>query len=81
MFKKIKPGTTSRLTIVDHEETYGRSVLEKISKNWQVDTCVDLGCGHGKDLQIIKNNFPEARLFGVDFGDWNRDKLREKKSK
>ena len=79
MFKKIQPGTTSRLTIVDHEETYGRSLLEKISKNWQVDTCVDLGCGHGTDLQIVKNNFPEAKLFGVDFGDWNKDKLREKK--
>jgi hypothetical protein len=29
IIRKVIPGSTSRLTIVDHNETYGRYVLEE----------------------------------------------------
>lgn len=78
MFKKVQIGTGSRLTIVDHNESYGRHILNEVSKKWEVSSCIDLGCGQGSDLSIIKNNFPNARLIGVDFGDWNREILKDK---
>ncbi len=76
IFKKVIPGSTSRLTIVDHSETYGRHLLDKIIRNIKVEKCVDLGCGGGSDLTIVKKYYPEAELFGVDFGLWNSDILQ-----
>lgn len=73
--RKVAPGTGSRLTIVDHNETYGRHILRKISQNLNVSLCVDLGCGTGDDLNIIKINNPAACCFGIDYGNWNKDKL------
>jgi ubiquinone/menaquinone biosynthesis C-methylase UbiE len=75
MFKKVVPGTDSRLTSVDHNETYGRHVLDRLSKGLPVQVCVDLGCGKGDDLLIVKGNHPEARCIGIDTGDWNRETL------
>lgn len=78
MFRKVIPGTTSRLTTVDHTETYGRHILDAVSKRLSVSLCVDVGCGSGDDLMIVKNNHPSARCIGVDFGDWNSEELRRK---
>ncbi|MDD5071525.1 MAG: class I SAM-dependent methyltransferase [Patescibacteria group bacterium] len=61
--------------MVDHNETYGRHILEKVAKDIKIIKCVDIGCGNGDDLSIIKRCHPEAELFGVDFGSWNREKL------
>lgn len=66
------------MTWVDHNETYGRHLLRKYTKNAEISFCVDLGCGHGDDLMIVKGNHPGARCVGVDFGDWNREKLLER---
>jgi SAM-dependent methyltransferase len=78
VFRKVLPGTTSRLTIVDHTETYGRHILDTVSKGLDVGLCMDLGCGSGNDLMIVKNNHPQAQCIGVDFGDWNREELDRK---
>ncbi|MGB3203344.1 MAG: class I SAM-dependent methyltransferase, partial [Nodosilinea sp.] len=75
MFKAVVPGTSSRLTTVDHGETYGRHILEKVVRSRLVTTCVDLGCGHGHDLQIVLTQHPQATCFGVDYGDWNTPAL------
>lgn len=75
MFKKVTPGTTSRLTTVDHTETYGRHLLRQASRDLGISLCVDLGCGSGDDLMIVRENNPQARCFGVDFGLWNKDAL------
>ncbi len=75
MFKKVIPGQASRLTIVDHEETYGRHVLERIVGNIDIETCVDLGCGTGSDLRTVQAQKPSAKLYGIDFGNWNLDLL------
>lgn len=63
------------MTMVDHTETYGRHVLSKIVKDLDVSLCVDLGCGNGDDLIIVKKHNPKCELIGVDFGDWNKEKL------
>lgn len=60
---------------VDHKETYGRHVLEKAARNLLLDRCLDLGCGQGDDLAVIKAINPAAHCVGVDFGNWNTESL------
>lgn len=76
LFRKVIPGSTSRLAIVDHTETYGRHILKNVIKKINVSKCIDIGCGHGYDLSIVKQQYPGAKLYGVDFGAWNADKLK-----
>ena len=78
MFRKVTPGTTSRLTIVDHTETYGRHVLAKILKCRNISLCIDLGCGNGDDLMVVRKYNPKAKCVGVDFGDRNKEGLLER---
>jgi len=78
IIRKVIPGSTSRLTIVDHNESYGRYVLENWLKNLKIDKCIDIGCGDGSDLNIVKQSNPKADLFGIDFGSWNEASLKEK---
>ena len=78
MLRRVRAGTTSRMTVVDHRETYGRHVLERFVRGSEVDTCVDLGCGSGDDLMVVRRLNPNARCIGIDHGDWNRDLLRSK---
>lgn len=75
MFRKVTPGTQSPLAIVDHRETYGRHVLERVVRDLDISLCVDLGCGNGDDLMIVKNDNPKCNCIGIDFGSWNEDKL------
>ncbi len=75
-FKKVVPGSTSRLTIVDHNESYGRHILEKIAKGIEIKKCLDIGCGDGSDLSIISKIHPRSELIGIDFGGWNYEKLK-----
>lgn len=77
MSNKI-PGSASRLKIVDHTETYGRHILEKISKKYKISTCLDLGCGHGSDLLSIKKYNSNCKLVGVDFNLSNKNELDQK---
>ena len=76
MYNNIS-GSSSRLTFVDHNETYGRNILKKVIKNVEIYKCVDIGCGCGDDLSIIKKYNPRAEIFGVDFGLWNEDRLKQ----
>jgi len=76
IYKKVIPGSSSRLNIVDHDETYGRHILDKIVQRIKVEKCVDIGCGEGGDLSIVRQHHPNAELFGVDFGLWNSDKIK-----
>lgn len=78
MLKKVTPGTTSRLTIVDHAETYGRHLLRRVVRELAVADCVDLGCGAGDDLMIVRERHPRARCTGIDYGLWNSDALLER---
>jgi len=74
--RKVIPGSTSRLTIVDHHESYGRHILAKAAQGKKIEKCLDLGCGDGADLTTISKIHPEAELFGLDFGVWNQAKLK-----
>jgi len=76
MLRKLTAGTSSRLTIVDHEETYGRHLLSEICVD-NISTCLDIGCGHGNDLMRIKERFPSCKLIGIDYGGWNKSHLNE----
>lgn len=75
MFRKVIPGTGSRLTIVNHTETYGRHVLENVVQKLEISQCVDLGCGFGDDLQIVMKSHPSATCLGIDYGYWNKEHL------
>ncbi|OQB43733.1 MAG: hypothetical protein BWY03_00613 [Parcubacteria group bacterium ADurb.Bin159] len=82
VFKKIIPGSRSRLTIiVDQNETYGRHILKKIAPCVEISKCLDIGCGGGEDLSIIKQCHPYAELFGIDCHTQNREKLKSQNIK
>jgi SAM-dependent methyltransferase len=74
--RTVVPGSTSRLTIVDHTESYGRHILARAIEGKRLLNCLDIGCGGGFDLAIISRHHPHAELFGIDFGDWNAAALR-----
>jgi len=79
LFRSVTPGTGSRLTIVDHRETYGRHILRRALRSLDdVRLCLDLGCGDGDDLLVVRERFPGARTVGLDYGDEGREALREK---
>lgn len=77
ILRKVTPGSTSRLTTVDHNESYGRYILEKTIKRIKINKCIDIGCGGGNDLAIVKKYNPNASLIGIDFGSWNTKRLKE----
>lgn len=72
------PGSKSRLTIVDHKETYGRHILKKIIEDINIQECLDIGCGAGDDLLIVKKRYPNSKLYGIDFDEWNKEILNIK---
>jgi len=78
IFRKVNPGSASSLGIVDHNESYGRHVLEHCIRHLHIAGCVDLGCGDGSDLSIVRKYNPNADLSGVDFGSWNSELLKKK---
>lgn len=78
MVRKEMPGATSRMAFVDHGETYGRHILKNILKNINVSHCVDLGCGNGDDLQIVKSFSQNSICSGIDYGLWNYKILSER---
>ncbi|MEY8702003.1 methyltransferase domain-containing protein, partial [Francisella philomiragia] len=61
--------------MVDHNETYGRHILDSFSKDKDFKNVLDIGCGAGSDLQVVKKHNDKANLTGVDFGNWNQEKL------
>ncbi|MBI2459191.1 MAG: class I SAM-dependent methyltransferase [Parcubacteria group bacterium] len=63
--------------MVDHDESYGRHILEKIVKDKKLENCLDIGCGQGADLSIVSRLQPECKLFGIDYGAGNFARLRE----
>lgn len=78
IFRKVIPGSASSLKIVDHNESYGRHILENCIRQFHIDKCLDIGCGDGSDLAIVRKYNPEAELTGIDFGTWNSALLLEK---
>jgi ubiquinone/menaquinone biosynthesis C-methylase UbiE len=75
--RKVVPGSSSKLATVDHNESYGRHILEKAIEDKRILSCLDIGCGCGTDLSIISRHDPHAELFGIDFGDWNSEELKK----
>ena len=61
------PGSRSRLKFVNHLETYGPSVIEKITRNIRPRTCLDIGAGRGRDLAIVKKNCNPDMMLAVDY--------------
>lgn len=51
VFRKVLIGSTSRLAIVDHTETYGRHILKKAVHSLPIKSCIDLGCGKGMECR------------------------------
>jgi ubiquinone/menaquinone biosynthesis C-methylase UbiE len=70
LFRSAIPGTRSRLAMVDHEETYGRTIIDQIVQKMTIHNALDLGCGKGADLHIIKKHHPQACLTGIDTQDY-----------
>ena len=62
--------------LVDHAETYGPEAMRKfISDLPQVETCLDIGAGKGRDLAMVREFHPLADLHAVEFADRNIVKL------
>jgi ubiquinone/menaquinone biosynthesis C-methylase UbiE len=41
--------------------------LEDLSRRFSPETILEVGCGQGRCLEIVRNYFPKSRLVGVDF--------------
>ncbi len=67
-----------RMRFVDYQETYGRHLLDLWSQRISCDTTLDLGCGSGSDLMIVKNNHTNAHCIGVEYSDWNKAQLLQR---
>jgi trans-aconitate methyltransferase len=76
--RQVVPGTTSRLTTVDHTETFGRHILQRVCAQLAIAQCLDLGCGGGDDLTIVLQQHPQAQAYGIDYGNWNAEMLAQK---
>ena len=65
--------------LIDPNENYGRHILNNIlSLKLVVNACLDIGCGNGNDLTLVKKHNPDAQLFGIDCHSGNQDFLSEK---
>jgi len=64
-----------RMRFVDHQEVYGRHILDQWSQSITYNHALDLGCGSGSDLMIIKKNNPKAHCVGVEYSDWAKEQL------
>jgi ubiquinone/menaquinone biosynthesis C-methylase UbiE len=66
-----------RLKYVDYQETYGRHLLDQWSQSIKCEDVLDLGCGSGSDLMIVRRHHPEARFTGVEYSDWAKSQLSD----
>jgi SAM-dependent methyltransferase len=66
-----------RLKFVDHAETFGRHVLADLCIPINCQVTLDIGCGHGADLMIVKAQHPSTQCYGVEFSDWNHQPLTQ----
>lgn len=66
-----------RLRFVDHAETFGRHILADLCPPINCQVTLDIGCGHGADLMIVKAQHPKATCYGVEFSDWNQKQLSQ----
>ncbi len=62
---------------VPYSDNYGRDVIEQwlriIASSEQRISCLDIGCGTGQDLAIVKKVCNGAILYGVDIDQANLD--------
>lgn len=66
--RPIGSGAPPRLlSFVDHSETYGPHVIKSyIGKLPDIKRAADLGAGAGRDINFVKNHFPQAELYAVE---------------
>jgi SAM-dependent methyltransferase len=67
-----------RLRFVDHGESFGRNVFDETISSLRVQTILDIGCGHGNDLDIARKYHPQAQMHGIDYKLWNAAALESK---
>jgi ubiquinone/menaquinone biosynthesis C-methylase UbiE len=65
-----------RMKYVDHHEVYGRHILDQWSSSILCNDVLDLGCGIGSDLMIIKNRHATSHCVGVEYSDWAKEQLK-----
>ena len=65
-----------RMKYVDHYEVYGRHILDQWSSFIPCNEVLDLGCGNGSDLMIIKNRHATSHCVGVEYSDWAKEQLK-----
>ena len=66
-----------RMKYVDHHEVYGRHILDQWSSSIPCNYVLDLGCGNGSDLMIVKKRYATSRCIGVEYSDWAKEQLKE----
>ena len=70
---KVLPGSTGGqhqlAGLIDHTETYGAHVIEKlVGRMMGIGTVVDIGAGSGRDLAIVKSRHPQCRTIALEAG-------------
>jgi len=66
---------------VPFSDNYGRDVIAEWMNSTigsrPISNCLDIGCGDGQDLAIVKGAFPDAALYGLDIAEENVRPLEE----
>ncbi|MEP0905590.1 hypothetical protein NC969_08745 [Leptolyngbya subtilissima ST-M1] len=65
MFRQVTPGTTSRLTTVDHGETYGRHVLAQVVPTLGSTPASTLAVGEDKICKWFWLSIPKLSALGL----------------
>ncbi len=70
-------GATSIFNTGNYEENYGRHLLTRYFKGKKFNSILDIGCGNGDDLQVMKKISKNVKTFGVDFHNTNNETLKK----
>lgn len=52
--------------MIDRQENYGRHLIRKFARHTSARSVVDLGAGHGHDLDSIQQVLPGIRCLGIE---------------
>ncbi|MDE5039667.1 class I SAM-dependent methyltransferase, partial [Francisella tularensis subsp. holarctica] len=59
----------------DNHEPFVCHILESFYKFRVFKNVLDIGCVAGSDLLVVKKCNNKSNLTGIDFGNWNQEKL------
>jgi len=61
----------------DQNLNYGRHILQEWLSTIKPSSVLDVGVGHGADIETVRSKFPEASCFGIESNKYYADYARQ----